>query len=170
MIRSILLRGFDQGMASRVGRYMEDNGVKFYNRCLPLKFSKKGERIDVEYYREDQGDNLKEEFDTVILAIGRIPETRFIGLDNIGVKLSKTGKILVDLSEKTNIDNIYAIGDCAEGRPELTPTAIMAGKLLSRRLFGSKTELMDYNNIPTTVFTPLEYGSVGLSEEASYDM
>ncbi|XP_055653089.1 thioredoxin reductase 2, mitochondrial isoform X3 [Falco biarmicus] len=53
------------------------------------------------------------------------------------------------------------------GRPELTPTAIAAGKLLAQRLFGQSSELMDYDNVPTTVFTPLEYGCVGLSEEAA---
>uniref|UniRef100_A0A3P8S2J2 Thioredoxin reductase 2 n=1 Tax=Amphiprion percula TaxID=161767 RepID=A0A3P8S2J2_AMPPE len=52
-----------------------------------------------------------------------------------------------------------------KGRPELTPTAIKAGKLLARRLAGQSTELMDYDNVATTVFTPLEYGCVGLSEE-----
>uniref|UniRef100_A0A3Q4H7P4 Thioredoxin reductase 2, tandem duplicate 2 n=1 Tax=Neolamprologus brichardi TaxID=32507 RepID=A0A3Q4H7P4_NEOBR len=51
------------------------------------------------------------------------------------------------------------------GRPELTPTAIKAGKLLARRLTGQSTELMNYDNVPTTVFTPLEYSCVGLSEE-----
>jgi len=47
----------------------------------------------------------------------------------------------------------------------LTPVAIKAGKLLSERLFGGKTEKMDYINVPTTVFTPLEYGCCGYSEE-----
>uniref|UniRef100_A0A3Q3M031 Pyridine nucleotide-disulphide oxidoreductase dimerisation domain-containing protein n=1 Tax=Labrus bergylta TaxID=56723 RepID=A0A3Q3M031_9LABR len=52
-----------------------------------------------------------------------------------------------------------------QGRPELTPTAIKAGKLLARRLAGHSAELMNYDNVATTVFTPLEYGCVGLSEE-----
>lgn len=78
---------------------------------------------------------------------------------------SETGKIIVDASEATSVPHIYAIGDITEGRPELTPTAIAAGKLLARRLFGHSSELMDYDNVPTTVFTPLEYGCVGLSEE-----
>jgi thioredoxin reductase (NADPH) len=64
------------------------------------------------------------------------------------------------------VPHIYAIGDIQEGRLELTPTAIKAGLLLADRLYGyKKTQLMDYNNVPTCVFTPLEYGSVGLSEE-----
>lgn len=54
-----------------------------------------------------------------------------------------------------------------QGRPELTPVAIKAGKLLAKRLFSNSIELMDYTVIPTTVFTPLEYGTVGLSEECA---
>lgn len=61
--------------------------------------------------------------------------------------------------------HIYAIGDIQNGRLELTPTAIKAGMLLAQRLYGGKTELMDYVNVPTTVFTPLEYGCCGLSED-----
>jgi len=54
-----------------------------------------------------------------------------------------------------------------QDKPELTPVAIHAGKLLARRLFGYAHEKMDYTNIPTTVFSPLEYGCVGLSEETA---
>jgi len=63
------------------------------------------------------------------------------------------------------VPNIYAIGDITLDRPELTPVAIQAGILLARRLAGTSKHLMDYTGIPTTVFTPLEYGSVGLSQE-----
>lgn len=54
-----------------------------------------------------------------------------------------------------------------KGRPELTPVAIKTGKLLARRLFSNSDELMDYTVIPTTVFTPIEYATVGLSEESA---
>lgn len=60
--------------------------------------------------------------------------------------------------------NIYAVGDVIDGVMELTPSAIKAGALLSSRLFAGGTEKMDYQGIPTTVFTPLEYGCCGLSE------
>ena len=50
-------------------------------------------------------------------------------------------------------------------KTELTPSAIKAGKLLAQRLYNNSKVMMDYTNIPTTVFTPLEYGSIGLSEE-----
>jgi hypothetical protein len=76
----------------------------------------------------------------------------------------ETGKILTK-NEQSSVPSIYAIGDVQHGAPELTPTAIRAGILLARRLFGNATEYMDYENVPTTVFTPLEYGMCGLGEE-----
>lgn len=63
------------------------------------------------------------------------------------------------------MENIYAIGDVLHGKLELTPVAIKAGRLLANRLFSEDKEMMDYVNVPTTVFTPLEYGAVGYTEE-----
>jgi thioredoxin reductase (NADPH) len=165
MVRSILLRGFDQSMANRIGQYMSNQGLRFIKESVPTRFSKTSEgKILVEY--TDNEKNIKsEEFDTVLLAIGRYADTVNIGLDKLGIKLAKNGKIITSDDEKSSIDNIYAIGDCAESRPELTPPAIMAGKLLANRLFGNSNILMDYKNIATTVFTPLEYGCVGYAED-----
>ena len=73
--------------------------------------------------------------------------------------------MLHDEAERTNVDSIYAIGDVLDDKPELTPVAIQAGKLLARRLVGADDKLTDYVNVCTTVFTPLEYGCCGLSEE-----
>ncbi|KAH0517500.1 Thioredoxin reductase 3 [Microtus ochrogaster] len=124
MVRSVLLRGFDQEMAEKV-----------------------------------------------LLAIGRDSCTRKIGLEKIGVKINeKNGKIPVNDVEQTNVPHVYAIGDILEVKPELTPVAIQAGKLLARRLFGASLEKCDYVNIPTTVFTPLEYGCCGLSEEKAIEV
>ena len=77
----------------------------------------------------------------------------------------KNGKVLHDEAERTNVDSIFAIGDVLDDKPELTPVAIQAGKLLARRLCGADNTLTDYVNVCTTVFTPLEYGCCGLSEE-----
>jgi len=78
---------------------------------------------------------------------------------------AKSGKLIVNSSEQTNVPNIFALGDLLLGKPELTPVAIRAGRLLAKRLFGGSSELCDYQNVPTTVFTPMEYGSCGLAEE-----
>jgi len=81
----------------------------------------------------------------------------------VGVKTAKNGKIIAGEDDRTSVDNIYALGDVVEGRLELTPTAIMAGKLLAHRLFAKSTLLTNYRYVPTTVFTPLEYGCCGYS-------
>ena len=165
MVRSILLRGFDQVIANRIGTFMKNHGTRFINESVPTKFTKSSEGKVIVEYQDNEKNIHSEEFDTVILAVGRMADSVNIGLDKIGVKLAKNGKVIITDDEKSSVDNIYAIGDCAEGRPELTPPAVMAGKLLAGRLFGNSTSLMDYKNIATTVFTPLEYGCVGYSQE-----
>jgi thioredoxin reductase (NADPH) len=86
-------------------------------------------------------------------------------LDKLNVKVNpKTHKILVR-QEQTSVPHIYAIGDIIEGGLELTPVAIQTGRLLARRLYGGGTIPMDYVFVPTTVFTPIEYGACGYSEE-----
>ncbi|CAG0890518.1 unnamed protein product [Cyprideis torosa] len=62
---------------------------------------------------------------------------------------------------------MYAIGDTLHDRLELQPVAAKAGKYLARRMFSNSTLKMDYSQVPTTVFTPLEYASVGLSEDSA---
>ncbi|XP_019740867.1 thioredoxin reductase 2, tandem duplicate 2 [Hippocampus comes] len=167
MVRSIALRGFDQQMAGLVTDYMESYGTKFALRCIPKRVDKlpSGD-LKVTWNDALTGNEHNGTYNTVLWAVGRAPETKALGLNKLGVQLNKeTGKIIVGVDESTSVPNIYAFGDIGQGRPELTPTAIKAGKLLARRLAGHSTELMNYDNVPTTVFTPLEYGCVGLSEE-----
>ncbi|XP_046406201.1 thioredoxin reductase SEP1-like [Ischnura elegans] len=169
MVRSILLRGFDRQMADMIGSHMETHGVKFIRPAVPTKITEKctgspGE-LTVTYKFED-GREEEQTFNTVMFATGRSPCTKNIGLQEIGVNLNeKNGKIIGDKLERTNVPNIFAIGDVLDGTPELTPVAIQAGRILARRLYGKSNEPMDYKMVPTTVFTPLEYGSVGYSEE-----
>jgi len=169
MVRSILLRGFDQQMAVKIGDYMEEHGVNMVRECVPTSIERIEEgapgKVKVVGKYKD-GTEYVDEFNTVIYAIGRDACTNKIGLDKVGVKLNpKNGKILHDDKEQTNIPNIYAIGDVLDDKPELTPMAIQSGKLLSRRLCGVSEMLTDYVNVCTTVFTPLEYGCCGYSEE-----
>lgn len=164
MVRSILLRGFDQDMAVRIGEYMEKRHNRFINKASPLSFTKNENGLITVQYSQN-GEIKSEEFETVLLAIGRFVDSAAINADKIGLNLAKNGKIIVNDEDKTNIENIFSIGDCAEGRPELTPPAIMAGKLLAKRIFGGSQKLMNYKNVATTVFTPIEYGAVGYTEE-----
>lgn len=102
------------------------------------------------------------------MAVGREATTSQIGVKNAGVQTESDGKI-VTTNEQTNVPHIYALGDILKGKPELTPVAIQAGRLLARRLYGNSSVTMDYNLIPTTIFTPLEYACCGLSEEDAFE-
>jgi len=164
-VRSILLRGFDRECADKIGSYMEDHGVKFKNEVVPKKLEKvDGERIKVTF-----SDSSEDIYDTVLVAIGRSADTEKLGLENVGVKASPRNGKIATVHEQTECPNIYAIGDVMENCPELTPVAIQAGLSLSRRLFGGSKEPMDYKNICTTVFTPIEYGTVGYAEEEAVE-
>uniref|UniRef100_A0A674MRY4 Thioredoxin reductase 2 n=1 Tax=Takifugu rubripes TaxID=31033 RepID=A0A674MRY4_TAKRU len=167
MVRSIALRGFDQQMAVLVTDYMEAYGTKFAWKCIPKKVEKlTSGALQVTWMEINTSKEYQDTYDCILWAVGRAPETKLLGLDKLGVQINKeTGKIIVRPDESTSVPNIYAFGDIAEGRPELTPTAIKAGKLLAHRLAGRSSELMNYHSVATTVFTPLEYGCVGLSEE-----
>ncbi|CAL8139961.1 unnamed protein product [Orchesella dallaii] len=170
MIRSQLLRGFDQAMAEKIGKVLDKHGVQMLRNCVPthvveVEEGNPGKRI-VYAINSQSGEVLEEPCNTVILAVGRSPQVTTLNLEGIGVEVDPTsGKIIVNEEEGTTIENCYAVGDCCEGRPELTPVAIQAGVLLSKRLFGGGNLVTDYEKIPTSVFTPLEYGCVGLSEE-----
>ncbi|CAI5688973.1 unnamed protein product [Oreochromis niloticus] len=175
MVRSILLRGFDQDMANRAGEHMEGHGVKFLRKYVPTKIEELEAgtpgRLKVTAKSTETDEIIEGEYNTVLIAVGRDACTDKLGLDKAGVKVNpKNGKIPVNDEEQTNVPHIYAIGDILEGKWELTPVAIQAGKLLARRLYGGSTVKCDYINVPTTVFTPLEYGSCGLPEEKAIEL
>jgi thioredoxin/glutathione reductase (selenoprotein) len=166
-VRSLLLRGFDRQCAEKIGSYMDDTGTKFLHHTLVKAVEKlPSGKLLVTFYSLLNKAERKEEFDTVFYATGRAADLSGLHLGKAGVTSINdlTGK-LVTTNERTNISNIYAIGDIVDNAPELTPVAIKAGELLARRLYGNSDKLMNYKMIPTTVFTPIEYGSVGYNEE-----
>jgi glutaredoxin len=178
MVRSILLRGFDQQMATIIGDYMETQAsMRFLQKSTPVEITRVKEAASeteapelLVKYKNGDGEIVEETFNTVVLAVGRDPCTSDLGLDTAGVKLAKNGKIITTF-EQSSVDNIYAVGDVIEettanGRVlELTPVAIQQGRLLAQRLYGKSDVKMDYQSVPTTVFTPIEYGAIGYSEE-----
>jgi len=178
MVRSILLRGFDQQMANLIGDYMEKHHVKFIRGAVPVEITKIKDGQPGELlvkYKNEKNEILQETFNTVVLAVGRDPCTKDLKLEKAGVKLNPKTQKIITTFEQTNVDNIYAVGDVIEetsanGRVlELTPVAIKQGQLLARRLFDNSDCKMDYYAVPTTVFTPLEYGAIGYSEEEALD-
>jgi glutathione reductase (NADPH) len=104
-------------------------------------------------------------FDTVIWAVGRRPNTCGLKLEVTGVAVSAGGIVPVDAYENTNVPGIYAIGDTT-GKMPLTPVAVAAGRRLAERLFSDKTDSrVDYDNIPSVVFSHPPIGTVGLTED-----
>lgn len=165
MVRSTPLRNFDQDMVSKVVEDMTDDGVTFLMKCEPTKFEKTPEgKIRAHWANSETKETFTDTFDTVLQAIGRYADTKQLGLDKVGVK-HEGGKIIVDKESKTTVQNIFAIGDVCKGSPELTPAAIREGLYLVDRLYNNGTQYMNYDQIPTTIFTPLEYSAMGLSEE-----
>jgi len=166
-------------MGKLVVDYMRNHGTKFTDKHIPTQIRKTASgklavtfrpstNNDSEYSTNAIADksSKEEEFDTVLTAIGREPVIRDMGLDSVGIMLHPaTSKILVNDHDQTSQSHIFAIGDIVHEGLELTPVAIRSGKLLAQRLYGGSNKIMDYSNVPTTVFTPLEYSCVGLSEE-----
>jgi len=163
--RSILLRGFDQQIAELIGEDMLAKGITFLRPATPASIVKTEDgRLRVTWTNADRGESASDVFDTVLTATGRVADTIKLDVAAAGVLTARDGKIPA-IAEQTAVPHIYALGDVVVGNPELTPVAIAAGKLLARRLYGGDTEGVDMDRIPTTVFTPLEYGCCGLAEE-----
>jgi thioredoxin reductase (NADPH) len=176
------LRGFDMGSVNMLMQYMEQQmGMRIIPNNLPYHIEKKENgKLQVKWKNQMTKDVAEEEFDTVLMAIGRTANTSNLHLQKVGVGINpKTSKIIGgfnDEFEQTSVPNIFAIGDTLENTPELTPIAQKSATMLARRLdarrkgvlptaTGYRKLLMDYRDFPTTVFTPIEYSCCGLSEE-----
>ncbi|XP_019857476.1 PREDICTED: thioredoxin reductase 2, mitochondrial-like isoform X2 [Amphimedon queenslandica] len=182
MIRSQPLKAFDEHLSKLVLDHMEAEGVEFLRDSTPLRvdriINESGKtELQVSYStRTDNSNNNgsqemhKVAVDTVLFATGRRAATTDLKLDILGIQTDvSTCQIPVDDNDATSLPNVFVIGDAALGRPELTPVAIMSGKLLAKRLYSNSSELMDYKMVPTTVFTPLEYGAIGFTERQAID-
>ena len=104
------------------------------------------------------------EFDMVLFATGRDPNSRDMGLEDMGVALGRRGEITVDGYSKTAVDSVYAIGDVTN-RVNLTPVAIREGMAFVETVFKDNPTAVDHELIPSAVFTQPEMGTIGLSEE-----
>ncbi|VWU48972.1 thioredoxin reductase [Hepatocystis sp. ex Piliocolobus tephrosceles] len=164
-VRSIVLRGFDQQCANKVKTFMIEQGVLFLDGILPKKLTKETNgQIKVLF-----SNGNTEIYDTVLYATGRKGDIEGLNLQALNINMDKnSNKIITDKYSCTNITSIFAVGDVSFKCPELAPVCIKAGEILARRLFKKSNEIMDYTYIPTAIYTPIEYGSCGYSEESAY--
>ena len=155
------LRSQDPYILEALMQVMEQDSIHLHTHALPEKVVKNADgslTLKLKDGRETTVDSL-------IWAIGREPATDVINLEVTGVKTNERGQIIVDKFQNTNVEGIYAVGDIIEGGIELTPVAVAAGRRLSERLFNNKpNEHLDYNLVPTVVFSHPPIGTVGLTE------
>ena len=154
-----ILRGYDEQLRDRLLQISLAKGIDF-------KFNSTFNSIE----RQDDGmlnidmegcDDLVA--DQVLFAIGREPNVEGLGLEAAGVMLGERGAITVDADNRTNVASIYAIGDVTD-RVQLTPVAIREGQAFADSVFGGKPTRVDYENIPSAVFSHPPLAGVGMTE------
>lgn len=156
-----ILRGFDDDVRTLVAAEMSHSGIDIRSGQTLSAIEKVdgGKRVSL-------SDGTSIEVDEVMLAIGRLPNTRDLGLEAIGVQLDKAGAVIVDDEARTSVPSIYAVGDVTN-RINLTPIAIREGHAFADTVFGNKPWKVDHSLVATAVFTEPEVGTVGLSEQAA---
>lgn len=160
--RELLLRPFDSTLRDTVMEQMQQDGINILT-CIQLNSLQRESNGRIALIRQD-GERV-EGFDTVIWAIGRRPNSDQLALERAGVETDNRGFIITDRWQHCSCDRIYAVGDVT-GRLQLTPVAIAAARLLVDRLFGGKKEArLDYESIPSVVFSHPPVGTVGLTED-----
>jgi glutathione reductase (NADPH) len=155
----VILRGYDEQIRDRLLTISMMKGIDF-------RFHVHFESIEK---REDgtmlvnMGGCDPLEADLVLFAIGRVPNTEGLGLETAGVELDAQGAVVVDLDNKSTCDSIYAVGDVTN-RVQLTPIAIREGQAFADTIFGEKPTRVDYENIPSAVFSHPPLAGVGMTE------
>ncbi|MDY1033232.1 glutathione-disulfide reductase [Stenotrophomonas sp. CFBP8980] len=158
-----LLDRFDGELAAQLAENLCHQGVRiqFDYRLRELQRDDDGQHVRV----LGHDGPLDSVFDTVFFAIGRRGNSTDIGLEQVGVALGDRGEVIVDEWQDTSVPSIHAVGDIG-GKVGLTPVAIAAARHLMDRLFGGKPDAkMDYENVPSVVFSHPPLGMVGLGEE-----
>ncbi|MBV8663782.1 MAG: glutathione-disulfide reductase [Hyphomicrobiales bacterium] len=153
-----VLRSFDEDIRDGLRDELRRAGVNLRFECLPTRIEKRGDGLHVQL---SDGETVV--VDEVLIATGRTPNTKGLGLETAGVALDEAGAVIVDAGSTTNTPSIHAVGDVTN-RINLTPVAIREGHLLADRLFGGKTAVVDHEHVATGVFTTPEIGTVGLTE------
>lgn len=162
--RDGVLRDFDPMLREALMDQMRRDGIRIETGATPAAVRRKDGSLEL---HTTDGRSLGG-FDGLLWAIGRVPNTEGLDLGQAGVRTDEQGFIPVDDWQNTNIQGIHALGDVT-GRVALTPVAIAAGRRLADRLFGGMAERrLEYECIPTVIFSHPPIGTVGLSEPEAH--
>lgn len=155
-----VLRGFDEEIRDFVGEQMALRGIEFHSEELPQAIVKHANgSLSIKTNR-----GTFEGFSHVMFATGRRPNTKNLGLEDVGVKMTKGGAIEVDEYSRSSVPSIWAVGDVTD-RINLTPVALMEGGALAKTIFANEPTKPDYRAVPSAVFSQPPIGQVGLTEE-----
>ncbi len=154
-----VLRGFDEDIRDALTESMKKNMLHVALGCEFTRIEKRGNCLHAE---TNKGDVI--ECDTIMLAIGRAPNTERLHVEKAGVELGRKGEVKVDEYSRTSAANIYAIGDVTD-RLQLTPVAIHEAMCFVKTAFQNTPTPADHHNVATAVFTNPEIGAVGMTEE-----
>jgi glutathione reductase (NADPH) len=154
-----ILRGYDEQIRDRLLQISMTKGIDF-------KFNAPFQSIE----KKDDGTLTVHlegcdaiEADAVLMATGRTPNTKGLGLEEVGVKLDDKGAIEVDERNQSSVQSIFAVGDVTD-RIQLTPVAIREGQAFADTFYGEKPTVVDYSNVPSAVFSHPPIGAVGMTE------
>ncbi|GAB1538729.1 glutathione-disulfide reductase [Scytonema sp. NUACC21] len=154
-----ILSGFDDDIRNGVQQGLSKRGIRFITNSMVREIKYLEERLLLIV-----GDSRKTiAADTILVATGRAPNTKNLGLEKVGVELEKKGTIKVDEYNRTTRENIFAIGDCTSS-PQLTPVAKAEGNAFANNVFGKKKQKVNYHEVPSAVFARPEAAGVGLTE------
>ena len=160
-----ILPNFEKQMSSIVKRNLKKKGAEIFTNALAKGVEEKEDGVVVTY--EVKGEEKTIEADYVLVTVGRRPNTDELGLEQVGIELTEKGLIKIDKQCRTNVPNIYAIGDIVPG-PQLAHKASYEGKIAAAAIAGQPDEI-DYLAIPAVVFSDPELATVGYTEQQAKD-
>lgn len=155
-----ILSRFDQDLRRNLHATMEAKGIRILCRTVIERVHRDGEGLL--HAKLSSGESIVAS--EVMLALGRMPNTEGLGLEAAGVEMDATGAIKVDAYSRTNVDNVWAVGDVTN-RMQLTPVAIHEAMCFLETAFKDNPSAPDHDLVATAVFSQPEIGTVGLTEE-----
>ena len=156
-----VLRSFDKMLAAELMQAMQNSGIALDTGVIPESVQKTDQGIVL--HAEDGRSSVP--VDALVWAVGRAPNTEALDVTKAGLQMDRDGFIPTDEYQRTNVENIFALGDVT-GREALTPVAIAAGRRLADRLYGGMPgRHLDYRLIPTVIFSHPTIGTVGMTED-----
>ena len=160
-----ILSGFEKQMSSLVKRRLKKKGVEIFTKALAKGVEETANGVTVTF--EVKGETKTVDADYALVTVGRRPNTDELGLEQVGIEMSDRGVINIDKQCRTNVTNIYAIGDIVPG-PPLAHKASYEAKIAAEAIAGHASEI-DYRGIPAVVFSDPELASVGYTEKEAKD-